>query len=205
MAKYVHALVLAAGLSRRMGTPKQLLPFGKTTILQAVVDSLLEADLDGICVVVGHRAEEIQESLRERPVRYCFNDNYRDGMFSSVLCGIQALTDVADAVLIVLGDQPQIESQIVREVVAAYRSGDRGIVVPVCNGRRGHPALVDLKKYGGEIRGLSGDQGLKPVMRGHPEDTLEVPVEEDGILRDLDTPEEYRAEIEKAKDKRIEN
>ena len=197
MKKRICALVPAAGMSTRMGSPKQLLPFGGKTVLQTVVDTLLDANLDGILVVLGHRADAVRESLAERPVLFHLNPDYRKGMFSSILCGLSVLEKSADAALIALGDQPNVRARVVRKVAAAYRKGDWGIVVPVCRGKRGHPALVDLGRYLSEIRSLTGEDGLKPVMRGHPDDTLEVEVEDDGVLRDIDTPEEYRAELDR--------
>lgn len=197
----VYALVLAAGLSRRMGAPKQLLPFGGGTVLQSVVDRLLAADLAGVLVVLGHEADAVRQSLGDRPVHCCVNAHYREGMFSSVACGLRHLPGAADAALIALGDQPQISTTVTRAVVAAYESSGKGLVIPVWQGKRGHPALVDLSRYRDEILALSGEAGLKPVMRGHPEDTLEVPVDDAGILRDLDTPEEYRAELERQKNR----
>ena len=158
MNERIYGLVLAAGMARRMGSTKQLLPFGDRTVLQTVVDTLHGADLAGVVVVLGHDA---------------------------------------DAVLIALGDQPQIELNVVRAVVQAYREGDRGIVIPISGGKRGHPVLINLSRYRDEIQVLSGDEGLKPVMRGHPRDTLEVSVDDEGILRDLDTPEDYRTELER--------
>ena len=197
MSEQIYGLVLAAGMARRMGSTKQLLPFGDRTILQTVVDTLSGADLAGVVVVLGHDADAVRESLRGRPVLCCVNDAYREGMFSSVLCGLRHLPGDADAVLMALGDQPQIELRVVRAVVRAYREGDRGIVIPISGGKRGHPVLINLSRYRGEILNLSGDEGLKPVMRGHPHDTLEVPVDDEGILRDLDTLKDYRAEIKR--------
>ena len=197
MNEQIYGLVLAAGMARRMGSTKQLLPFGDRTVLQTVVDTLSGADLAGVVVVLGHDADAVRESLRGRTVLCCVNDAYREGMFSSVLCGLHHLPEDADAVLIALGVQPQIELNVVRAVLRAYREGDRGIVIPISCGKRGHPVLVNLSRYRDEILRLSGDEGLKPVMRGHPHDTLEVPVDDEGILRDLDTPEDYRAEIER--------
>lgn len=195
MGDQIYGLVLAAGMARRMGTTKQLLPFGDKTVLQTVVDTLLRARLAGVAVVLGHDAEVVRESLRERPVQFCVNEAYREGMFSSVLCGLRGLPANADAALIALGDQPQIALNAVRAVLRAYREGDKGIVIPVSGGRRGHPVLINLSRYQREILSLSGDQGLKPVVRGYPVDTLEVPVDDEGILRDLDTPADYRAEV----------
>ena len=197
MNEQIYGLVLAAGMARRMGSTKQLLPFGDRTVLQTVVDTLHGADLAGVVVVLGHDADAVRESLRDRPVLCCVNEAYREGMFSSVLCGLHHLPADADAVLIALGDQPQIELNVVRAVLRAYREGDRGIMIPISGGKRGHPVLINLSRYRGEILRLSGDEGLKPVMRGHPQDTLEVPVDDEGILRDLDTPEDYRSELER--------
>lgn len=197
MNEQIYGLVLAAGMARRMGSTKQLLPFGDRTVLQTVVDTLSGADLAGVVVVLGHDADAVRESLRGWPVLCCVNDAYREGMFSSVLCGLHHLPADADAVLIALGDQPQIELRVVQAVVRAYREGDRGIVIPISGGKRGHPVLINLSRYRDEILALAGDEGLKPVMRGHPQDTREVPVDDEGILRDLDTPEDYRSEIER--------
>lgn len=197
MKKRICALVPAAGMSTRMGSPKQLLPFGEKTVLQTVVDTLLEADLDGILVVLGHRADAVRDSLAERPVLFHLNPDYRNGMFTSILSGLAALEKSADAALIALGDQPNVRASVVRKVAAAYRKANKGIVVPNYRGKRGHPALVDLGRYLPEIRSLTGEDGLKPVMRGNPDDTLEVEVADEGVLRDIDTPEEYRAELDR--------
>ena len=200
MNRKIYGLVPAAGLSRRMGQSKQLLPFGDRTVLQSVVKALLAAHLTDVVVVLGHHAEVVRASLADYPVRCCVNEAYREGMFSSLLCGLRHLPDGADAALIALGDQPHIETRVAKEVIAAYCAGDSGIVIPTWSGKRGHPALVDLKRYRAAIFALSGNEGLKPVMRGYPEDTLEVPVDDEGILRDLDTPEDYRAELERRRD-----
>jgi molybdenum cofactor cytidylyltransferase len=116
-------------------------------------------------------------------------------MFSSILCGMEKLSEQTEGVLVALGDQPQIQVEDVRQVVACYRAGNKGIVIPTSNGKRGHPALIDIGRYLDEIRSLSGAEGLKPLMRGHPEDTMEICVDQDRILRDMDTPDDYRSEL----------
>lgn len=192
----IHALVLAAGLSRRMGAPKQLLPFGSRTVLQTVVDTLLSADLSGITVVLGHQADAVRQSLGQRPVTCCLNAHYPEGMFSSLLCGLRHLPDTADAFILALGDQPHIHAHVIQAVIRAYTTTGKGIVIPVWNKKRGHPALINLRRYREKILALSGAEGLKPLMRRYPEDTLEVPVDDAGILHDLDTPEDYRQALD---------
>jgi molybdenum cofactor cytidylyltransferase len=189
--RVIHAVVLAAGESRRMGAPKQLLRFGGKTVLQAVVDALLACPLAGVTVVLGHRAEEIGATLGDRPVRVAVNEAYGDGMLSSVRAGLRALPADATAFLICLGDQPSVDPEVVSRLLDAHRRRGAGIVIPVWRGKRGHPALIHLR-HREEIEALSPDLGLKGLMRSHPEDTVEVEVETPAILDDLDTPEDYR-------------
>ena len=203
MKKNIYGLVLATGLSQRMGTPKQLLPFGTKTVLQTVVDVILTFDLVDVIVVLGHEAERVQESLGGRDVTCCYNADYKEGMFSSVLCGVQAIPKTADAMMMALGDQPHIDARVGRAVMDAYQYGPAGIVIPIWDGKRGHPAVVDMKRYRDKIVSLSGEEGLKPVMRGYTDDTLELQVDDAGILRDLDTPEDYRLELERQRNRRI--
>jgi molybdenum cofactor cytidylyltransferase len=186
-----YAIVLAAGESRRMGTPKQLLPFGGKTILLTVVDRLLSSRADGVLVVLGCRAEEVRATLGDRPVRTLFNPDYARGMLTSVQAGVAALPPEATAALICLGDQPSVDPGVVDRVIEAQRRTGKGIVIPTFNGRRGHPALVGLR-YRDEILALAGEPGLKAVMRGHPQDTVEVEVHRPEILDDIDTPEDYQ-------------
>jgi molybdenum cofactor cytidylyltransferase len=196
MDKQIRAIVLAAGASTRMGQPKQLLPYGKHTVLQTVLDVLLECPLDDILVVLGHNEDAVRRSLRAETATVCKNPHPERGMFSSVLYGLDSLPDGTNAALFVLGDQPWITPAVVRGLLTAYRRTGMGIVVPVHEGCRGHPVLVDLDRYGNAIGDLDGNSGLKPLVRGYPDDTLEVSVPERSILTDLDTPEDYRKALE---------
>ena len=177
-----------------MGTFKQLLPFGGRTVVESVVQAVLDGGVDALTVVLGHRAEEVRRALVPLGVTTVVNEAYRNGMFSSVLCGLRQIPP-ADSLLLALGDQPQISAPIVKTVIAAFRSGQAGIVVPVYEEKRGHPIVLDLIRYRAEIEGLTGGEGLKPVVRGHPEDTLELTIEDERILRDMDTPEDYEREL----------
>lgn len=194
MVKSIHGFVLSAGLSSRMGRFKQLLPYGKETVVGSVISALKGGGVDRVTVILGHRAEEVEKVLAGQGVRTVVNVDYLSGMFSSVLCAVGQASG-EEALMLALGDQPQITSEICRRVVDAFQTSDRGIVIPVFSGRRGHPIVIDLAKYGDEIMRLDGSEGLKPVVRGHPEDTLEIPFEDDSILRDMDTPADYDREI----------
>ncbi|MBK34336.1 MAG: hypothetical protein CME26_02260 [Gemmatimonadetes bacterium] len=199
MSLEIHGLVLAAGLSRRMGAFKQLLPFGSRTVVESVVQAVRDGGVDDLTVVLGHRQEEVRTVLAPLKVSTVLNPAYEDGMFSSVLCGIRHLAS-ADAVLLALGDQPQMTAPIVRTVVDAFRETEAGIVVPVFGEKRGHPIALDLARYRAEIQALTGDEGLKPVVRGHPEDTIELSIDNELILRDMDTREDYERELDLLRD-----
>lgn len=185
------AIILAAGSARRMGTQKLLLPFGQSTIIETVVDNVLNSSLDHVMVVLGANQQEIQEILENRPVQFCHNLEHEKGMLSSVKCGIRALPPEAVAALIFLGDQPGIPPSITNSVINSYSEELFGIVIPVHNHRRGHPLLVDMK-YRKEIEQLDLEKGLRTLRHHFPEDVLEVEVDEPGILVDIDTREDYK-------------
>jgi molybdenum cofactor cytidylyltransferase len=127
------------------------------------------------------------------PVRLSFtiNEGYMSGMLSSVQAGFRALPKDAKAAVVMLGDQPFLPSAVVDAVIAAYRESGKGIVIPAFQGRRGHPVLVDIK-YRDEVLALDPTDGLRQLMRAHSGDIQEVDVDDAGILRDLDTPEDFQ-------------
>jgi molybdenum cofactor cytidylyltransferase len=190
----VTGIVLAAGLSTRMGQPKQLLPLGGRTVVQLVVEALV-GQVDRVVVVVGHRADEVAEALAGYPVACVANPEYRTGMLSSVQIGIRAAAG-ASAFLICLGDQPGVSGQTIASLLAAARAAGKGIAVPCHAGRRGHPVLLS-SAYAAQILSLGPGQGLNAVTHRHPEDTLEVPLQDQLILQDLDTPADYQRELER--------
>jgi len=186
----VTGILLAAGESRRMGRPKPLLPFAGWTVLEELVDKLRRAPLDEIVVVLGHRHEEMWPLVRGDNVRTVVNERYADGMLSSVKAGLAGCCGQASAFLLALVDQPFVRVETLRGLLAAYRQGDKGIVLPRHKGEMGHPVVIDMR-YRAEILQLAGDRGLAELMDRHPADVLRVDVDDAGVLRDMDTPEDY--------------
>lgn len=184
-------IILAAGMSTRMGQLKQLLPLGGRAAIEWIAE-VVGQRLDEVVVVLGHRAAEIAPVLAAYPVRCVVNAAYQTGMLSSVQCGLQAVHKAADY-LIFLGDQPRLSQAIVEQILQARKQTDAGIIIPTANGKRGHPVLL-RNAYRAEILGLSPDVGLNAVTRGHPADTWELPVAEQTILTDMDTPADYQRE-----------
>lgn len=186
----IWAVILAAGESRRMGTQKLLLAFGETTVVGAVVGTALASRVDRVLVVLGADKDEVREEIELLGINFVVNENFAEGMLSSVQAGFRALPADAEAVVVMLGDQPFLPARVVDAVVEAFRRSGKGIVVPAFQGRRGHPVLVDLK-YRDAVLALDPADGLRRLMHAHPEDIFEAEVEDANILRDMDVPEDY--------------
>jgi len=190
-----------------MGRPKQMMAWRGKTLLQYVLESLVDSDVDEIVLVLGHEAEAIRKSLSDlhieasenripsqrAHIKVVINPDYKQGMASSLQAGLRALDPKSEAFLVILADQPGIGPDIVNRLIRGFQQADpkRGIVRPVYRGLRGHPVLIGAK-YLQEARQLQGDVGARQILIDHPEDILEIDVDEDAILKDIDTPEEYR-------------
>jgi molybdenum cofactor cytidylyltransferase len=192
----IWAVVLAAGESRRMGTQKLLLPYGGTTVVEAVVRAALDSNADETMVVVGADREAVRNALKSYPVTFAVNEDFRRGMLSSVQAGLEALPGGAEAAVLMLGDQPAVASRTVDELVLAYRERGRGIFLPVYGQRRGHPILVDTG-YRSEILGLDPGVGLRQLVQAHPEDVVAVEVDETEAPEDMDDPDDYARAVSK--------
>ena len=194
----ISGILLAAGLSTRMGQPKQLLPFGKSTIVETVVDNMLNAKFSEVIVVVGHCAEQIQKLLGERQVKVVFNPDYREGMLTSAQTGIRSLNFAntmnksdRDAFSLMLVDQPFITSTLIDKVIDAYTRTEKGIVLPSYNYQRGHPVIFH-HRYADEILALDSESGgVRSLFKSRSEDIHYVTVDTDAVLRDIDYREDY--------------
>lgn len=190
----IWAIILAAGESKRMGSPKMLLQFKGKTIIENVIENVTGSEADNTLLVLGPSGEEVLKVTGDAPVKHCYNDNYKLGMLSSVKCGLKYLPRVSGAAIIFLGDQPMIGTEIINLVIEVYRREGKGIVMPVFNSKRGHPLLIDLK-YRNEIGNLKPEEGLHALARRFADDVLEVKVNTPDILKDIDTKEDYINEL----------
>lgn len=188
----VAGIVLAAGASSRMGRPKMLLPIGGGTLLRAVAAALLDGGLRRVVVVLGcdaHRVRAAAGLPDDARLRVVVNDAWSSGMASSLRRGLEECGD-AGAALVALGDQAGITAERVNRIVSAWRPG-APLVVPVHNGRAGHPVLFDRGLWD-ELRALSGDVGGRDVVTRHLDGAVLVPAEP---LADLDTEEDLRRHL----------
>ena len=178
-----------------MGEPKQLLPFGESTIVETVVDSMLGAKFDEVIVVVGHCASEIQEQLGTRPIRTVFNADYREGMLTSAQAGVRA-RKASDAFALMLVDQPFITSVLIDQVIDAYMQTEQGIALPSYNYRRGHPVLFH-QRYADDILALGAESGgVRTLFKKYSNDIHYVTVDTDRVLRDIDYREDYERALQ---------
>jgi molybdenum cofactor cytidylyltransferase len=196
----IAGVVLAAGMSRRMGRPKMILPWGQTTVIGRVVEVLHQAQVGEIYVVTGGAQEQVQAALGEvpalqnQPVKMVFNPRFaEEEMASSLQVGLANLSDQVQAALVVLGDQPQIQVEVVQAILQVYQIRRPALVVPSYQMRRGHPWLIDRSLWG-EVLALQPPRTLRDVLNAQGERISYLPVETDSVLRDLDTPADYARE-----------
>ena len=186
----IGAVILAAGMSSRMGEAKQLLRLGGNTVLGQVVENVRGAEVDEIVLVLGHAAETIQESVGIEGLKVAINEDYRQGMGSSLRVGLSALDAGVDAALIVLADQPFVRPATLNQLVDQYQQSDAQILIPMYKGFRGNPVLLDRSVFG-EVMALKGDIGCRAIFGNHTEGIVKVPVADIGILLDLDSKEDF--------------
>ena len=187
----VAAIVLAAGQSRRMGFPKALLPIAGHTFVEHVISGLAASRVAAIYLVLGSDAERIQREVDVGPARVVINERWELGQLSSLVAGLQAAAaEPVDAVIMALVDHPLVDPAVVNAIIAAFGSTGRPIVLPVHDGRRGHPVLFAARLIP-DLLAAPMEEGARAVVRAHAGEVLEVPAPAPGVIADIDTPELY--------------
>lgn len=187
----IGAIILAAGQSRRMGQPKVLLPWGRSTIIRQIVESVVKLGLHETVIVAGEWLDEITNQVAGLPVRVVQNPRFFEGeMLSSLRIGLQAMWVTSDACMVVLGDQPWIDKSIVESLLDAYNTGRGKIIAPSYKHRRGHPLIID-RTFWQQIVDLPPGSAPRDVLRANEQSIHHVEVDSEAILRDIDTPDEY--------------
>lgn len=189
----IGAIVLAAGLSKRMGRSKLILPWGSTTVIGKVIETLSKCNIEEIIVVTGAFYPEILAALESYPVRTIQNPRYAEAeMLTSFQAGLQMISEHEEAVLVCLGDQPQVEVEIVNQLIMQYTMTKHPIIVPSFNKKRGHPWLVS-RNYWSDIMAMDENCSLRDFLNLHQDEIEYLDVTTPSILYDLDTPEDYES------------
>lgn len=187
----ISALILAAGEAKRMGKLKQLLPLGHSTILKKTIKNVIASRVYETVVVLGYQAERIIPTISTMNVKIVVNPHYRNGMSTSIISGLQAVGEKCNAIMVVLADQPFIDSSVLNQILDEFVDHGKGITVPIYKGERGHPVVISLK-YKSELLGLKGDIGAREIISCHSEDVHLVNIDSHDIVVDIDTEEEYK-------------
>ena len=190
----IGVVVLAAGRSTRMGGPNKLLALhhGQPLVRHAV-EHALAAGVGPVTVVTGHQGDEVRAALAGLPVAFVDNPDFASGLSSSLRAGIAAQDGAVTGALIVLGDMPLVAPHILRRLAAVFREHlDIKAVVPTTLGERGNPVLVSRALFA-DVAGLSGDIGARRLIEAAGAAVVDVPVDDPGIHRDIDTPEALKA------------
>lgn len=192
----VVAVILAAGASTRMGRPKMLLPFGDTTVIETVTNSVTAARVSHTVIVLGYDWQRIYTHVEHLPAEVIVNPRPDLGMSSSAQWAVAQMNQQVDGILFVLGDQPFIPTVVHDAVIDAFMYHPDSIIVPTFGGKRGHPVLFSAR-FREEILALPTDKGLNSLLHQHPEVVHEVPVDTDTILLQMNTPEEYQQMLQR--------
>lgn len=193
----IVAIILGAGLSTRMGSTKLLLPWKKTTILGNIVSTLVSTGIQDIIVVIrptqDQLCEHIQHLSSNYPIRLVCNDSFKpDDMLTSIQYGLKAIKPSFTAALIVLGDQPQIEKETIHRIILAHQQTYESIIIPSFSNRRGHPWLIPNPLISQFIQ-LQHPLTPRDFLEQHKNEISYVIVENDSILKDIDTPDDYKS------------
>jgi molybdenum cofactor cytidylyltransferase len=187
----IAGIVLAAGLSRRMGQAKLLLPLQGRPVVRHVVERLLAAGLDRVIVVAGSEHRAIGAALTGLPVEIAVNPHPETGQAGSLRVGIGALPPETRAVLVTLGDQPFLAPEVVPALLAALERTGKAIVAPRYRDGRGNPVLFGREVFG-ELLEIAGDEGARSVVARDPSRVALVDFDFP-MPQDLDTPEDYQS------------
>ena len=190
MESFVSAIVLAAGMSKRMGALKQLIKVGDRTLLEKTLSSVGQSRAGETILVLGHRSEEIRQAIQIDPAtKIVLNDQYENGMSTSIQAGLRNVSPATSAALIVLADQPYLMPDVIDQLIEEREKSGASILFPVYKGFRGNPVLIDRSLFP-ELMQISGDIGCRSLFGLHSTKIGKVIVEDAGILIDIDTQED---------------
>lgn len=192
----ISAILLGAGESKRMGVNKLLLPWGKKSIFEHCLDSLLRSNIREVVIVLSDPSKEMRNRLKKssiltnKRVKVEMNRDYKKGMSTSIHRGLKRIDPRSDGILIAFGDQPFLNPRTINALIRAFDQGRGEIIVPSFREVKGHPVIFHrrLKK---ELLKLRGDVGGRSLLRKHPESIRTVAVRSEGVLKDIDTWQDY--------------
>src|SRR5260370_32165120 len=190
----VAAVVLAAGMSRRMKSPgvepKQVLRLSGKPLVQHALDNIQRSHVDEIVLVLGFAADAVRKQIATDGVRVVVNSDYAQGMGTSLRTGLSALSASVKAAFVVLADQPFVRPETLDRMIACHREPAAEITIPLYKGFRGNPVLLDRTVFP-ELMGLSCDVGCRAIFGSHTQGIRKVEADDPGVLLDIDSLEDF--------------
>jgi molybdenum cofactor cytidylyltransferase len=190
----VEALVMAAGLSSRMGTNKLLVKINGKTVIEQTAAVAMASSVSGVTMVVGKAVDDIKTALSAYPVNFIDNPDYASGMSSSVKAGIRSVLNRknVEAVLMMLGDMPLVSTATLNQLITEFENSRNPIIAPRYQGRRGNPVLFSREVFSYMLT-IEGDKGAREVLDSLKHQVKFLDVDDPGIVIDLDTKEDLRS------------
>jgi molybdenum cofactor cytidylyltransferase len=188
--KNLSAIILAGGYSTRMKQFKPLLPLGDSTIIENTINVFRNSGVDNITVVIGYRADDLKVLLDRISVKWVYNPNYHEGMYSSVVAGVSSLTTSTKGFFLLPADMPFVKKETIEELLRVYNSTTYDIIYPTYKGHRGHPPLISEGLFPA-IKNWDGGGGLRALLSKYQQVSTQVEVIDENILIDMDTYEDY--------------
>lgn len=188
--KKIAGVILAAGSGSRMGKTKQLMPFGKTSLLGQVLQNAGQSALNAIIVVLGHDADKIQDTIELSSTTIVVNPAYAKGQSTSLIAGLEHVPPACDAAMFLLADQPLIRPDIINTLIHASQTSNAPIIIPFFHGKRGNPVIIARSLFH-RLKTVSADTGARVLFNEFKTSILKVPLQDDAILVDVDTMDDY--------------
>jgi molybdenum cofactor cytidylyltransferase len=187
----IAGIILSAGASSRMGTPKALLALDGETFLDRLIRLFSEVAIRPI-VVLGHQADQIQSGIqRAAEVRFAFNPDPERGMLSSLQCGLEAVPQEAEAALFVPVDHPNLESSTLQKLIGHFNAERAPVTIPTFQGKHGHPVLI-ARPLIGELLALPATAQASEVIHRYRSETAYIPVDDPAVSNDVDDRAAYQ-------------
>ncbi len=182
------AIILAAGLSRRMGKDKLTLKLGDKMLIEWVLDAVVNSNIDDIVLVLGEPSELLSNAIKKHPVRVCYNADFKTGQGSSIRVGMSYVNKNSERCFFIMGDQPFITKDVLNAMIKTHQNGT--ILRPFNTKRRGAPVLFDRCFYDA-LKQIAGDDGGKVVIAQNKSLVYDYKIDSDNFFFDIDSKEDY--------------
>ncbi|MDD3627210.1 MAG: nucleotidyltransferase family protein [bacterium] len=189
MKNKLSAIILAAGESSRMGSPKALLTIGKITFLEKIFNNLQLCNFNEVLCVVGKDLEKIKIAHSKLFINYISNENYTDGQLSSIKKGLQSIKQDSEGIFLTLVDMPLITIETMRKLISVWTENPDKIIIPKYEEKGGHPVIFP-RRFFDQLLNAPLDEGARTVVYGNPESVIRVEVSDPGVRKDFDYPED---------------